>query len=197
MQRPSSIVHHVQLIVVIGSETNHLQRRINQFFKPGHFLAVMPYSPDLPGHIVGIDVSTFELLETIPHVDSATGNRTGLGMGMRHRSRDDLRRTLLPLGVDRLTGLDDAPPVISSFFYTVNHLPHFPTHVTTPECTIGRVKSNFPGIAKTIGPDFAARPWLFYKRIIFGNRIKLTFLVVIDIDSHNRRHQCAQVLSVA
>src|SRR5205814_2208435 len=70
-----------------------------------------------------------------------------------------------------LRTFDDAPAEIRAAFDMVDHLPHLPADIAGPERAVGRIERHLPGVANTIGPDFAAGIGLADEGVVRRNAI--------------------------
>src|SRR5438309_8534436 len=110
---------------------------------------------------------------------------------------DVLRARPGTFGAKGMKPFTAVPTIVAARGQEIDFLVEVLAHVGRPELAGRAVERHAPDIAEPIGPDF--RPGVFDpdKRIVLGDGIVLSRLLVVDVEAEHFTEQRLQVLAVA
>src|SRR6266511_4248903 len=112
MEPAADVVHDVELAGMIRAEGGDLDRRINQLALPGNFAVLVAQGPDFARLIVAVNVSAFQVAQSLSMIDVAACDRGRFGVRMDHRGGHNGSRSAFAIRLHDLFAFDDAPTII-------------------------------------------------------------------------------------
>src|SRR5262245_44476917 len=104
-------------------------------------------------------------------------------------------RPQLPLGIENVAALIDAPAEVVAFADEKDLLPEILAVVANPDVARFWIDRESPRIPESVSPRFGHDPVLANERVVLGHAVCLAFGRMIDVDPQQLGRELRQVLA--